>query len=64
MSVWGTPIGKMAAVTGLSESYISRLLSGRHQNETFKKLREGLQTEGSQERHRIHLKWLAPFPLR
>ena len=40
MSVWGTPISKMAAVTGLSESYISRLLSGRHQNETFKKLRE------------------------
>jgi hypothetical protein len=40
MSVWGTPIGKMAAVTGLSESYISRLLSGRHQNETFKKLRD------------------------
>ena len=40
MSVWGTPIGKMADITGLSESYISRLLSGRHQNETFKKLRE------------------------
>ncbi len=40
MSVWGTPISKMADITGLSESYISRLLSGRHQNETFKKLRE------------------------
>jgi hypothetical protein len=40
MSTWGTSPGKMATVTGLSESYISRLLSGRHQNETFNKLRE------------------------
>ena len=40
MSVWGTPVGKMAAFTGLSESYISRLLTGSSKNETFKKLRE------------------------
>ncbi len=40
MAVWGTPIGKMAAVTGLSESYISQLLTGSNRNETFKKLRE------------------------
>jgi hypothetical protein len=39
ISVWGTPIGKMATVTGLSESYITRLLSGKR-NETFNKLRE------------------------
>ena len=40
MSVWGTPISKMAAFTGLSESYISQLLTGSNRNETFKKLRE------------------------
>ncbi len=40
MSVWGTPIGKMVAVTGLSESYISRLLTGSSKNETFNKLRD------------------------
>ena len=40
MSVWGTPIGKMADITGLSESYINRLLSGHSRNETFNKLRE------------------------
>ena len=39
MAVWGTPIGKMALVTGLSESYITRLLSDKR-NETFNKLRE------------------------
>jgi AraC-like DNA-binding protein len=39
MTVWGTSPGKMAAVTGLSERYISRLLSdGR--NKTFNKLRD------------------------
>ena len=40
MSVWGTPVGKMADITGLSESYISRLLTGSSRNETFNKLRE------------------------
>jgi hypothetical protein len=39
MSTWGTPIGKMATVTGLSESYISRLITDKR-NETFNKLRE------------------------
>jgi hypothetical protein len=29
MSVWGTSPGKMATVTGLSESYISRLLTDK-----------------------------------
>ena len=39
MCTMGTPAGTMAAVTGLSEGYINRLLSdGR--NETFNKLRE------------------------
>jgi hypothetical protein len=40
MSVWGTPIGKIADITGLSESYVSRLVSGRSKNETFNKLRD------------------------
>ncbi len=39
MSVWGTSPGKMATVTGLSETYISRLLSGKG-NKTFNKLRD------------------------
>ncbi len=39
MSVWGNSPGKMAAVTGLSEPYITRLLSGK-QNKTFNKLRD------------------------
>ena len=39
MSVSGTSPGKMAAVTGLSEPYITRLLSGK-QNKTFNKLRD------------------------
>jgi hypothetical protein len=39
MSVWGAPIGKMATVTGLSESYINRLLTDRR-NKTFNKLRD------------------------
>ncbi len=39
MSVWGTSPGKMATVTGLSETYISRLLTDKR-NETFNKLRE------------------------
>ncbi len=37
MSVSGTSPGKMAAVTGFSEPYINRLLSGK-QNKTFNKL--------------------------
>jgi AraC-like DNA-binding protein len=39
MSTWGTSPGKMATVTGLSESYISRLLTDKR-NETFNKLRD------------------------
>ena len=39
MSVLGTSPGEMAAVTGLSEPYITRLLSGKH-NKTFNKLRD------------------------
>ncbi len=39
MSVSGTSPGQMAAVTGLSETYITRLLSGK-QNKTFNKLRD------------------------
>ncbi len=39
MSVSGTSPGEMAAVTGLSEAYITRLLSGK-QNKTFNKLRD------------------------
>ena len=39
MSVSGTSPGEMAAVTGLSETYITRLLSGKH-NKTFNKLRD------------------------
>ena len=39
MSVMGTSPGKMANVTGLSEFYITRLLSGKG-NKTFNKLRE------------------------
>ncbi len=39
MSVSGTSPGEMATVTGLSESYITRLLSGK-QNKTFNKLRD------------------------
>ena len=39
MSVSGTSPGEMAAVTGLSETYITRLLSGK-QNKTFNKLRD------------------------
>ncbi len=39
MSVWGNSPAEMAAVTGLSESYVSRLLSGK-QNKTFNKLRD------------------------
>jgi AraC-like DNA-binding protein len=39
MSIWGTSPGKMATVTGLSESYISRLLTDKR-NETFNKLRD------------------------
>ncbi len=39
MSVWGNSPGKMAAATGLSEPYITRLLSGKH-NKTFNKLRD------------------------
>jgi AraC-like DNA-binding protein len=39
MSVWGTSPGKMAAVTGLSESYINRLLTDKR-NTTFNRLRE------------------------
>ncbi len=46
MSVWGTPISKMAAFTGLSESYINRLLSGHSRNETFNKLREDYKQKG------------------
>ena len=38
MSVLGTSPGEMAAVTGLSEPYITRLLSGK-QNKSFNKLR-------------------------
>jgi hypothetical protein len=36
----GTPAGTIAMVTGLSEGYIDRLLSGHSRNETFNKLRE------------------------
>ncbi len=39
LSTLGTPTGTMAQVTGLSEPYVSRLLSGKG-NETFNKLRE------------------------
>ncbi len=39
MSVSGTSPGKMADITGLSETYINRLLSGK-QNKTFNKLRD------------------------
>ena len=39
MSVSGTSPGKMAEITGLSEFYITRLLSGKG-NETFNKLRD------------------------
>ena len=39
MSVSGNSSDKMAAVTGLSEPYITRLLSGK-QNKTFNKLRD------------------------
>ena len=39
MSVWGTPAARMAEITGLSESYISRLLSGKG-NKTFNRLRD------------------------
>ena len=39
MSVWGTSPGKMATVTGLSENYISRLLTDKR-NKTFNKLRD------------------------
>ncbi len=39
MSVWGTSPGKMATVTGLSETYISRLLTDKR-NKTFNKLRD------------------------
>ena len=39
MSVSGTSPGKMADVTGLSEFYITRLLSGKG-NKTFNKLRD------------------------
>ena len=39
MSVSGTSPGEMAAVTGLSEPYITRLLSDKH-NKTFNKLRD------------------------
>ncbi len=39
MSVMGTSPGKMADVTGLSEFYITRLLSGKG-NKTFNKLRD------------------------
>ncbi len=39
MSIWGNSPRKMAAVTGLSEAYITRLLSGK-QNKTFNKLRD------------------------
>jgi hypothetical protein len=39
MAVSGTSPGKMAEITGLSESYIARLLSGK-QNTTFNKLLE------------------------
>jgi hypothetical protein len=45
MSVWGTPIGKMALVTGLSESYINRLLTDKR-NTTFNKLREDYKRKG------------------
>ncbi len=39
MSVSGTSPGEMAAVTGLSEPYITRLLSDKH-NKTFNRLRD------------------------
>jgi hypothetical protein len=44
MSTWGTSPGKMAAVTGLSESYINRLLTDKR-NKTFNKLREDYKQE-------------------
>jgi hypothetical protein len=37
MSASGRPVGEMAAVTELSEAYITRLMSGK-QNKTFNKL--------------------------
>ena len=40
MSVMGTPPGKMAALTDLSERYINRLLSCKSQNKAFNKLRD------------------------
>ena len=42
MSTMGTPPGTMAAVTGLSEAYVDRLLSGKG-GETFNRLREKYQ---------------------
>ena len=39
LSTLGTPTGTMAQVTGLSEPYVARLLSGKG-NETFNKFRE------------------------
>jgi AraC-like DNA-binding protein len=39
MSVSGTSPGEMAATTGLSETYITRLLSEKR-NKTFNKLRD------------------------
>ena len=45
MAVWGTPIDKMALVTGLSESYINRLLTDKR-NTTFNKLREDYKRKG------------------
>jgi hypothetical protein len=39
MSVSGTSLGEMTATTGLSETYITRLLSDKR-NKTFNKLRD------------------------
>ena len=46
MAVWGTAISKMADITGLSESYITRLLTGASRNKTFNKLREEYKRKG------------------
>ncbi len=44
LSVSGTSPGKIAAVMGLSEPYITRLLSGK-QNKTFNRLRDDYKTQ-------------------
>jgi hypothetical protein len=43
MSTMGTPTGTMAAVTGLDEAYVNRLMSGKSNNQTFNKFREDYQ---------------------